>query len=135
MPFLKPSTSITLTPIQTPTPLSQHNVVDEKSLTAAEVCKEEKTPTLVQPTSSNFRQCPGCQSPARTTFQQIGHCNKCKNDFCIHCFYTNNKHSPTCQLVGGSGVSGSMTRKLDKGGSSKRYSIGSTSNKARLKRL
>jgi len=132
--LLKPTTSITLTPIQTPTPLSQHNVLDEKSVTTKR-CNEEKTPTVVQPASSNFRHCPGCQSPARTTFQQIGHCNKCNNDFCIHCFYTNNKHSPTCQLVGGSGVSGSITRKLDKGNSSKRYSIGSSNNKARLKRL
>ena len=116
------------TPI--PAPLGQKN--DKVNvLTPA----DEKTPIVsVKASSSNYKQCPGCQSPARTTFKQVGHCTKCKKDFCIRCFYPNSEHSPTCKVVGGSGVSGNMTRKLDQK-TPKRYSLGSSGNKARLKRL
>ena len=114
----------------TPTPLGQKN--DKVNLLTP---ADEKTPTVsVQAGSSHYKQCPCCQSPARTTFKQVGHCTKCNKDFCIRCFYPNSEHSPTCKVVGGSGVSGNMTRKLEQK-TPKRYSIGSSGNKARLKRL
>lgn len=113
------------TPI--PAPLSEKN--DKLNI----LTPEEKTP-IVQASSSKYKQCPECQSPARTTFKQVCHCTKCNKDFCTRCFYPNNGHSPTCVMVGGSGVSGNITRKLDQK-TPKKYSIGSSGNKARLKRL
>ena len=86
----------------------------------------------IKPSKDLYRQCPECQSPARTTFKQIGHCTKCDQDFCLHCFYKNSQHSPTCQVVGGSGVS-SSPHKLSS--QPRRFSLGSSSNKSRLKRL
>lgn len=88
------------------------------------------TPTPLS-TSSSYRQCPECQSPARTTFKQTGHCMKCNHDFCLHCFYTKD-HSPTCQSIGGTGITSSPYKISSK---SRRYSVGSKNNKARLKRL
>jgi len=122
--------AVLLTPLSTPTPLTQRN---DKVQDATPINSTSSNVT-VQPSSSTYKQCPDCQSPARTTFKQVGHCTNCDKDFCIRCLFTNNKHSPTCQMVGGTGVSGNMTRKLDQK-PSKRYSIGSSGNKARLKRL
>lgn len=90
-----------------------------------------KTP-VASSSKELYKHCPTCQSPARTAFRQTGHCTKCNQDFCIHCFYTKEKHSPTCQIVGGSGVTGSP-RKLTS--NNRRYSLGSKENRTRLKRL
>lgn len=101
-----------------------------------ELSMSETDNIFITPVSSSskelYKQCPVCQSPARTTYRQTGHCTKCNQDFCLHCFYTKSNHSPTCQVIGGSGVTCSP-RKLST--SSRRYSMSSKENRSRLKRL
>ena len=80
-----------------------------------------------------YKQCPECQSPAKISYQRVGHCTKCNTDFCIHCFYLKEKHSPTCQVVGGSGTVGSPRKLINS--LSHRYSMNAKENKNRLKRL
>jgi len=108
-------------------------------LDTSNICKErlEKEELFITPqctpVSSNdsYKHCPQCQSPAKTS-KLCGFCSKCNDKFCTYCFYTNDKHSPTCRVVGGSGVTCSP-RKLST--ATRRYSIGSKENKSRLKRI
>lgn len=113
-------------PLAIGTPLQQRNERIEISESGP------STSIINRDSKSSYRHCPVCHTPSRTTFKQIGHCKKCDQDFCIHCFYTNCNHSPTCVVIGGSGVSGSP-RRLDTRNS--RRSSSSKESKARLKRL
>ncbi|XP_065651955.1 F-box only protein 43 [Hydra vulgaris] len=89
--------------------------------------------TFLLTSKDKYKQCPECQSPSKISYQNVGHCTKCNTDFCIHCFYSKEKHSPTCQVMGGPGTLGSP-RKLTNA-YCHQYSINAKDNKVRLKRL
>jgi len=111
------------------TPLTDtSNISRQKLYTKAET--PASTPRRVS-SKDLYQQCPQCQSPAKTT-KQCAFCSKCNDTFCTHCFYTNNRHSPTCHVVGGRGITCSPNKLSSTG---RRYSIGSKENKARLKRI
>ena len=120
--------------IRTPLSSTSENVPINTSLSKVYEQTDNifKTPVPVSKTKEVYSQCPECQSPARTTFKKAGYCKRCNHDFCIHCFYLKNTHSPTCQVVGGPGVTCSPRKATN---SNRRQSVGSKESKSRLKRL
>lgn len=113
------------------TPLKDSsNTSREKSCAGFETPVSTPRRTRID-SKESYQQCPQCRSPAKTT-KQCAFCAKCNDTFCTYCFYSNNRHSPTCHVIGGRGITCSPNKLSN---SSRRYSIGSKENKARLKRI